>query len=269
MTFLYLMLSFISIAATFCQEAQSSPNLDQSSLSVQEKVSYSTSIYQSFFMIVINEIADKSFICVVLFSMKNSKLMTFLFAMIALTAMNLMAITIGFYIPFLVYRDWIDWIAIVAFTAFGLFNLYLGLSMESETLAHEIEEQEVNLEHMNELKEPFVINKVTDRIEYQEFATTREESKYVKVGYLAFLANMVLFECGDKTQIATIVIATVYNPIGVFIGTTCGFALCVLLAISCGKLLGQYITEKMTSIIAGIVFLLFAIQYFLIKIDVI
>ncbi len=269
MTYLIIMLTLIFIEITFCQEADSSVTLDQSTLSPQEKLSYSSSIYQSFIMIVINEIADKSFICVVLFSMKNSKLMTFLFAMIALTAMNLMAITIGFYIPILVYREWIDWIAIVAFTAFGLFNLYQGLTMESETLAHEIEEQEVNLEHINELKEPFVINKVTDRIEYQEFTRPNEETKYVKVGYLAFLANMVLFECGDKTQIATIVIATVYNPIGVFIGTTCGFALCVLLAISCGKLLGQYITEKMTSIIAGIVFLLFGLQYFLIKLDVI
>ena len=268
MTFYVTLLHFLLIGFTFCQETDSN-KIDGTIIPTnQEKISYMTSIYQSFAMIVINEIADKSFICVVLFSMKNSKLMTFIFAMIALTAMNVMAITIGFYIPILVYRDWIDWIAIIAFTAFGISNLFQGLTMESETLAHEIEEEEINLLHINELKEPFVINKITDRIELQEHYSTKEETKYIKVGYFAFLTNMVLFECGDKTQIATIVIATVYNPIGVFIGTTLGFALCVLLAISCGKLLGQYITEKMTLIIAGIVFLLFAAQYFLMKIEV-
>lgn len=258
------------LGISLCQNNEYSDLVDSSKVSSTEKISYVSSIYQSFLMIVLNEIADKSFICVVLFSMKNSKVMTFLFAMLALTAMNIMAITIGFYIPILVYKEWIDWIAVIAFTTFGVINVYQGITMESETLAHEIEEQEIQLQHYNELKEPFVVNKVSKPVDNnEEINSSKDDVKYVNAGYLAFLANMVLFECGDKTQIATIVIATVYNPIGVFIGTTCGFAICVILAISCGKFLGQYISEKMTSLVSGVIFLLFALQYLLINLDVI
>jgi putative Ca2+/H+ antiporter (TMEM165/GDT1 family) len=245
----------------------------------QERIGYTVSVVQSFFMILLNEIADKSFICVVLFSINNSKVLTFILAMTALTAMNILAITVGFYIPVLVYKDWIDWFAIFAFTCFGVFNIYKGITMKSQTLAQEIEDHEHFLENETKLKEPLVANERVqahnygrdhhehDHHDHDHHHETEEKREFVLTGYLAFLTNMVIFECGDKTQVATIVIATIYNPIGVFIGTTCGFAVCVILAISCGKLLGQIITEKTTSIISGVIFLLFACQYLYLKLQ--
>lgn len=80
---------------------------------------------------------------------------------------------------------------------------------------------------------------------------------------------MILEECRDKSQLETIVIASIYNPLGVYIGTTCGFASCVILAILSGKLIGKYKTERMITFFWGAIFLLFTLQYLLIKFNVI
>lgn len=73
--------------------------------------------------------------------------------MIALTIMNIMAITIGVFIPILVYKELIEWIAIIAFTTFGVLSIINRLKMDNETLANETEEAENKIENKYKLKE--------------------------------------------------------------------------------------------------------------------
>ena len=258
---------------------------DHSDQQDQYSLSYTSSVYQSCVMIFFNEIADKTFICVVIFSAKNSKIVTFLLSMIALSIMNVMAVTVGVYIPLLVYRWLIDWIAILAFTIFGCLYIYDGYKMENESLANEIEEVENDLEKDEKYKEPLITKQdsqlsskhidsgkiINDKEHYIKPACNNHSSNknIVSVGYFAFISQMIIAECGDKTQIETIVIATVFNPLGVFVGATIGFALCVILAILCGKLFGKYVSEKMFSFIGGGIFLLFSIQLLMIKLQII
>ena len=71
---------------------------------------------------------------------------------------------------------------------------------------------------------------------------------------LTFLA-----EWGDRSQIATIALATHLEPIGVTIGGCMGHALCTGLAVIGGKLLASRISERTVLLSGGALFLVFAI----------
>ena len=71
---------------------------------------------------------------------------------------------------------------------------------------------------------------------------------------LTFLA-----EWGDRSQIATIALASAKNPYGVVIGGLIGHAFCTGLAVVGGRMLAARISEKTVAIVGGILFLFFAI----------
>ncbi len=71
---------------------------------------------------------------------------------------------------------------------------------------------------------------------------------------------MLLSEMGDKTQIASGLFATKFNPILVFIGVILALTLLSLIAVFLGKFLTKKINKKTISIIAGILFILIGIS---------
>ncbi|URE02069.1 Uncharacterized protein family UPF0016 [Musa troglodytarum] len=70
-------------------------------------------------------------------------------------------------------------------------------------------------------------------------------------------------EWGDKSQIATIGLASDENPVGVVLGGIVGQALCTTAAVIGGKSLASQISEKMVALSSGILFLVFGLQSFL------
>lgn len=75
---------------------------------------------------------------------------------------------------------------------------------------------------------------------------------------LTFLA-----EWGDRSQIATIALASSQNPFGVVIGGLAGHAFCTGMAVIGGRMLAARISEKTVAIIGGVLFLFFAVTSFL------
>lgn len=75
---------------------------------------------------------------------------------------------------------------------------------------------------------------------------------------LTFLA-----EWGDRSQIATIALASSQNPFGVVIGGLAGHAFCTGMAVIGGRMLAARISEKTVAIIGGALFLFFAVTSFL------
>ena len=76
---------------------------------------------------------------------------------------------------------------------------------------------------------------------------------------LTFLA-----EWGDRSQIATIALASSKNPFGVIVGGLVGHAMCTGLAVLGGRMLAARISEKTVALVGGILFLLFAIHSFVV-----
>ena len=72
-----------------------------------------------------------------------------------------------------------------------------------------------------------------------------------------------LAEWGDRSQIATIVLAAKHNPLIILISVFLAHCICSLGAVICGKLLSEKITEKQVNLIGGILFFLFGVTSFI------
>jgi Ca2+/H+ antiporter, TMEM165/GDT1 family len=94
-----------------------------------------------------------------------------------------------------------------------------------------------------------------------------EEGGRIKDGMGPFLTTLVAFflaEMGDKTQIATIMLAARYQSIlNVVVGTTAGMMVADGLAVYLGDKLAHKIPMHLVRLVASILFALFALAVFL------
>jgi putative Ca2+/H+ antiporter (TMEM165/GDT1 family) len=90
-----------------------------------------------------------------------------------------------------------------------------------------------------------------------------EKKRYDKNILLAGFLLIMLTEWGDKTQIASALFSTNYNPIMVFIGTIIALTLLSIIAIYFGKLISEKINEKIITKIGGIAFIILGIFFFI------
>ena len=67
-------------------------------------------------------------------------------------------------------------------------------------------------------------------------------------------------EWGDRSQIATVSLAAVYNPYGVTAGAVLGHMLCTGTAVVGGQLLAMRISQRTVAVAGGVLFLLFAVH---------
>ena len=72
-----------------------------------------------------------------------------------------------------------------------------------------------------------------------------------------------LSEWGDKTQIASALFATEYNPLMVFIGVMVALLILSVMAIYMGRLISSRIDRRLITRAAGIVFLLIGVSFIL------
>lgn len=94
-----------------------------------------------------------------------------------------------------------------------------------------------------------------------------DESKKTKKFNNPFLTAfllIILTEFGDKTQIAAALFATKYNPFMVLIGTMLALTLLSLIAIFFGKIIYKKLSKKTINKIAGIIFIIMGITFFII-----
>jgi hypothetical protein len=98
---------------------------------------------QSFLLVFLAEIGDKTFIMVMLLANKMNKFLLWIFATIAMNIMNAISVMIGTIFPLLFPKVLISIVVIVLFFTFGLKMLYNGIThkeKEKESGDDEIEE---------------------------------------------------------------------------------------------------------------------------------
>ncbi len=92
----------------------------------------------------------------------------------------------------------------------------------------------------------------------------KDESKlYARNSFLSGFALIFITEWGDKTQIASGIFATKYNALMVLIGAMTALALLSVMVIYLGKFVSNKVDKKVMTKIAGAVFILMSISFFL------
>ncbi|MGB7570375.1 MAG: TMEM165/GDT1 family protein [Methanothrix sp.] len=88
-----------------------------------------------------------------------------------------------------------------------------------------------------------------------------EQSLSARGAFLSGFSMIFLSEWGDKTQIASALFATEYDPLMVFAGVMIALFILTLMAIFLGRYLSRRIDRKLMSRVAGGIFLLIGFSF--------
>ncbi|KAF5745890.1 GDT1-like protein 3 [Tripterygium wilfordii] len=199
-------------------------------------------LFASFSMIMVSEIGDETFIIAALMAMRHPKSTVLSGALTALVVMTVLSTGLGRIVPNLISRKHTNSAATVLYAFFGLRLLYIAWRSDSKSSQKkEMEEVEEKLESGQ--------GKTAFRRFFSRFCTPIFLESFV----LTFLA-----EWGDRSQIATIALATHKNAVGVAIGATIGHTVCTSLAVIGGSMLASKISQKTVATVGGLLFLGFS-----------
>uniref|UniRef100_A0A1J3HRC1 GDT1 family protein n=1 Tax=Noccaea caerulescens TaxID=107243 RepID=A0A1J3HRC1_NOCCA len=202
-------------------------------------------LLSSFSMILVTEIGDETFIIAALMAMRHPKATVLSGALSALFVMTILSTGLGRIVPNLISRKHTNSAATVLYAFFGLRLLYIAWrSTDSKSnQKKEMEEVEEKLES-GQGKTPF-------RRLFSRFCTPIFLESFI----LTFLA-----EWGDRSQIATIALATHKNAVGVAIGASIGHTMCTSLAVVGGSMLASRISQRTVATVGGLLFLCFSVS---------
>ncbi|KAM0898913.1 hypothetical protein ACQ4PT_021628 [Festuca glaucescens] len=198
--------------------------------------------FASLSMILVSEIGDETFIIAALMAMRHPKSIVLSGALSALVVMTVLSTGLGRIVPNLISRKHTNSAATVLYAFFGLRLLYIAWRSDS-TASQEIEEVQEKLEAGQ--------GKSTFRRIFSRFCTAIFLESFV----LTFLA-----EWGDRSQIATIALATHKNAVGVAVGATLGHTICTSFAVVGGSMLASRISQGTVATIGGLLFLGFSVS---------
>ena len=238
----------------YVQELTPNPGLNNPNY--QGTQAFYPSLIQSFLIIFLSEIADRTFILVLIYSLKMHWLPLIITSMLSMGFMNILAIVAGLTVVLLIPKDIIDWIGFLCFLLFGIFSIYEGIEMESKSIKEEFEEE------MNEQNN----NNDYQLVKNEDEKDDNHSNKSLWLLCVELFGFLCLSELGDKSEISTVTIAAIYNLYAVLIGTMVAYFVTIIIAAFIGHLIGKFLTEKMMTIIGGILFIGFAVQIFVIKI---
>ncbi|KAL2249164.1 GDT1-like protein 3 [Sesamum indicum] len=205
-------------------------------------------VFDAFFaslsMILVSEIGDETFIIAALMAMRHPKSIVLSGALSALFVMTILSTGLGRIVPNLISRKHTNNAATVLYAFFGLRLLYIAWRSDSKaSQKKEMEEVEEKLEAGQ--------GKTTIRRFFSRFCTPI----YLESFILTFLA-----EWGDRSQIATIALATHKNAVGVAVGATIGHTICTSLAVIGGSMLASKISQRTVATVGGLLFLGFSLS---------
>ena len=100
-------------------------------------INFKLSIFESFLLILIAELGDKTFIMLIILQLKTNRITVFISSLFAELLMNFFAICLGYLIDFLLYKNLIDYIGILIAFIYGLF--LIGASFRQDDISFERE----------------------------------------------------------------------------------------------------------------------------------
>lgn len=192
-------------------------------------------------LITVSELGDKTFFIAMILAMHHSRRWVFTGVVAALAAMTIISVLFGKAVSRLpeVYTHYA---VIVLFIFFGIKLLYQASKMTVAADKAEV------MEEMEEAKAA---------VEKADLQLPKRKTPLSIVSEALVLTFMA--EWGDRTQIATIALASGKNAIGVTIGAILGHAICAAIAVIGGKMIAGKISERQLTFAGGCLFLIFGV----------
>lgn len=191
--------------------------------------------------ITLAELGDKTFFMALILAVRHSARLVFVGAFAALAAVTLLSLGVGYGLRELLPQNLVPWLAAVLFVGFGVKLLIDAQGLGAGAAEEEAEEAE---EAVN--------------------AAERRQADGGAWGVIWEAFTLVFVaELGDRTQFATIVLATapaqVFSFAGLLAGTLAGHALVTWLAVGAGKWIGGRVDEQLLYRLSGGLFLAFGL----------
>jgi len=203
-------------------------------------------------VIIVSELGDKTFFIAAIMAMKNPRVTVFAGAIAALAIMHVMASFFG-YATTVIPRVITFYLSSILFALFGLKMLHEGYHMSPNEGQEEYEEVNEELRKREEKESKGDLESGGNKGETTVLA-------FVGKIFIQSFTMTMLAEWGDRSQLATVILAAREDVYGVCVGGILGHALCTGLAVVGGRLIATRISVRTVTLIGGAVFILFALS---------
>lgn len=212
-------------------------------------------------VIIVSELGDKTFFIAAILAMRHSRLVVFGGAIAALSIMTVLSAGLGF-VTTVIPRVYTHYLSIALFVFFGVRMIREAYYMQPDEGMDEYEEVQKSLTR-KEMDDS--ANQARDSVVNMEAGSTsvsfrRRMRLFLSKVFFQALTLTFVAEWGDRSQIATIILAAREDPVAVSLGAILGHSLCTLLAVIGGRLVAQWISVRTVTFIGGVVFLVFAVS---------
>lgn len=211
-----------------------------------------TGFTASLLLITISELGDKTFFIAVILATRHSQRIVFSSVLAALALMTALSVALGQLVA-LFPREYTHYAAIALFIIFGVKLIYDASQMSANSEEAVVQEAAETVETENSHQE------IARLPVFGKFlSSTLKHFPDLGIWVQAFVMTFVA-EWGDRTQISTIALATVHNPVIVTIGAILGHGICTAIAVVGGRLIAGRISERMITAIGGVLFVIFGV----------
>ncbi|XP_045505518.1 transmembrane protein 165 isoform X2 [Colias croceus] len=207
-------------------------------------------------VVIVSELGDKTFFIAAIMAMKHPRVIVFAGAISALVFMTVLSAAFG-WVATVIPRVYTHYISAALFAIFGLKMLRDGWKMDPNEGQEELDEVQSELKRREDQEDK---EETVDMLEQGQAENRRRKRNAVLKVLLQAASLTFLAEWGDRSQLATVVLATREDVFGVVVGGSLGHALCTGLAVIGGRMVAQKISVRTVTIIGGIVFLFFAVS---------
>ncbi|OQV11439.1 Transmembrane protein 165 [Hypsibius exemplaris] len=214
-------------------------------------------------VIIVSEIADKTFFIAAIMAMRHPRVIVFAGAITALAVMTILSVFLG-YATTVIPRIYTFYISTALFAIFGIRMLREGYYMSNEEGQEEMEEVQADLKRREDEFERKMQTQAS--LSDPELGSARTQtSRKIKLAMTSHvfweaLSLTFLAEWGDRSQLATIILGARENVVGVTLGGVLGHSICTALAVIGGRFIASKISPRSVTLVGGVVFLLFAVS---------
>lgn len=191
--------------------------------------------------ITLAELGDKTFFMALILAVRHSARLVFVGAFAALAVVTLLSLGVGYGLRELLPQSLVPWLAALLFLGFGIKLLIDAQGLGAAAAQEEADEAE----------------------EAVKAAERRQAAAGAWAVIWESFALVFVAELGDRTQFATIVLATapaaVFSFVGLLAGSLAGHALVTWLAVGAGQWIGGRVDERLLYRLSGGLFLAFGL----------